>query len=68
MGMPSESGLAVALDLLETSVEFRAQRHRREHPEATESEVASVVQAWLLDRPGAPDGDAPGRRRPLTGS
>lgn len=61
------SGLAVALELLETSVQLRAQRHRREHPEATESEVAAVVQAWLLARPGAPDGDAPGRRRPTTG-
>ena len=54
-------GDAVALDLLEFSLLLRAERHRREHPNATEEEVAAIVHAWRTDRPGAPDGDAVGR-------
>lgn len=59
------SKMAAAFELFDVAVHLRAERHRRENPEATEAEVDAVVQAWLLDRPGAPDGDAPGRRRTL---
>lgn len=62
---PAErTGMAVALDLLEFSLLVRAERHRREHPLATEEEVAEVVTAWKTDRPGAPLGDAEGRSVP----
>lgn len=37
---------------------MREQRFRREHPEATEFDVEAFMHDWLLDRPGAPDGDA----------
>ena len=53
-------------DLLDLGLSLRAERFRREHPSASEDEVEACVQAWLLDRPGAPDGDAPGRLRPLS--
>jgi Rv0078B-related antitoxin len=53
--------MAIAFDLLEMAVSMRAERHRRENPEANETEVEAVIHAWLLDRPGAPDGDAVGR-------
>jgi len=53
--------LEVASDLLDAAMAIRAQRHRREHPEASEEEVARVVDAWVKARPGATDGDAEGR-------
>jgi hypothetical protein len=71
-GMPGEGGsrgpasspaegLRLALELTELGLDLRLQRFRREHPDATEAEVEAVARAWLLDRPGAPLGDAPGR-------
>jgi Rv0078B-related antitoxin len=54
------NGVAIAFDLLETALQMRAQRHRREHPEATEAEIATVVRAWRLQRPGAEFGDTAG--------
>lgn len=36
-------------------------RMRREHPDASDSEIDALVSAWHLDRPGAPLGDAEGR-------
>lgn len=56
-----ENGMAVAIELLELALLMRGERHRREHPDATEEEVAAVVQAWKVDRPDAPNGDAVGR-------
>lgn len=54
--------LAVAFELLELGARLRAQRHRREHPDATEGEVDAVVRRWMRDRPGAEHGDSPGRQ------
>lgn len=54
---PRSGGLALAIELLEAGMALQAQRYRREHPGASEAEVAAFVQAWLLDRPGAPMGD-----------
>lgn len=61
--MPDRSSfpLAVALELTSLGAELRAQRHRREHPDATEEEVEAAVAAWLAHRPGAEFGDAEGR-------
>jgi hypothetical protein len=55
------AGLALALELTDLGLRLRAQRFRREHPTASEDEVEAFVRQWLLDRPGAPYGDAPGR-------
>ncbi|HEY7582096.1 MAG TPA: hypothetical protein VIB78_00500 [Acidimicrobiia bacterium] len=55
------TGLKIALDLTELGAELRAQRHRREHPDASEAEVRQIVAAWLGARPMAPEGDGVGR-------
>ena len=54
--------LRVALELFETGVEIMAQNLRRQHPQATEEEIQTRLSEWLRHRPGAEDGDAPGRR------
>jgi len=51
----------MAVEMVELGAQLRAQRHRREQPDATEDEVRDVVLAWLSERPMAPDGDAVGR-------
>jgi len=56
-----DNGLEIALELTELGVEFRAQRHRREHPDASEAEVRRVVDRWMSDRSQAPHGDGIGR-------
>lgn len=65
MSLPVDSeprnGTAIAIELLELALQMRGERHRREHPDASEEEVAAVVHAWKVDRPGAPFGDAEGR-------
>ena len=53
------TGLALALQLLDMGLRMQAQRYRREHPDATDGDVEAFVQAWLFDRPGAPNGDGP---------
>lgn len=53
--------LRIALDLADTGIELKRMQIRREHPEWDEKQVATAMQAWLLDRPGAPFGDYPGR-------
>ena len=52
--------LRTALDLHETGVAMMRQNLRRAHPEASSSEIDRLLQAWLRERPGAPDGDAEG--------
>jgi hypothetical protein len=56
-----KTGLRIALELTELGARLRAQRYRRENPEASEEEVVAVVAAWRADRSIAPDGDAVGR-------
>jgi hypothetical protein len=59
-----KTGVEIVFELLEFAQQIRAERHRRENPEATEAEVAEVVRAWMMDRPGAPHGDTVGRLVP----
>lgn len=60
---PAATGLALAFELTDLGMRLRVQRHRREHPEASHEELEAVAQRWLLDRPGAPFGDAEGTPR-----
>lgn len=67
--MSDESELAaerfrLALELFEAGEALKRQQLRREHPEATESQIEALLVAWLRDRPGAPHGDAEGRPIP----
>lgn len=61
MAAPTATGLAVTMELFQFAVDVQAQRYRREHPHADEDAVRSFVREWLLQRPGAPYGDAVGR-------
>jgi hypothetical protein len=55
-------GLTLALfDLGEAMMR---QRFRRQHATATEPEIDVMITDWLQRRPGAKDGDCPGRVRP----
>jgi len=53
----------LALDLHDTGVAMKRQTLRRERPSASAAEIDAALAAWLMERPGAVDGDAPGRRR-----
>jgi hypothetical protein len=55
----------VAMELYELAEAMLRQRLRRKHPDATEDEIDALVVAWRSRRPGAEDGDAPGRVRRL---
>ncbi len=58
------TGVQIACGLAETAARMVEARFRREHPGASEAEVAQQVRAWWQHRPGAELGDAPGRLRP----
>lgn len=59
----TQSGLTIALELTAFGVEMRLERHRREHPGATESELAEVERQFYRYRPGAEHGDVSGATR-----
>lgn len=52
--------LQAAMDLFETGVSLMRQNLRRAHPDAEDSEIERLLQAWLTDRPGARLGDGDG--------
>lgn len=60
MAARARSGVQMACELAEMGAHMVEARFRREHPEASDDEVAAQVRAWWIDRPGAPDGDAVG--------
>jgi hypothetical protein len=51
-----------ALELAELAERMVRERLRREMPSATEAEIEARLVEWLHERPGAPDGDAVGRK------
>ena len=57
-------------ELFEAGLEMVRARLRREHPDATEEDIESLLREWLRCRPGAehgdagPDGYRPGRVGP----
>jgi len=53
--------LRAAMEMSETGVEMMRQTIRRNNPGLSEREIEARVRIWLLDRPGAPYGDAVGR-------
>ena len=53
--------LRTALDMFEVGLEMQRSRLRREHPDASDEDLVSMVNDWLLTRPGATHGDAVGR-------
>jgi hypothetical protein len=57
---PIHRGVEVACELAELAADLVESTYRREHPGATDAEVASRLREWWTDRPGAPHGDADG--------
>ena len=51
----------LALDMYEFGERMALAGLRRRHPDATDEQLALMLGAWRLERPGAPSGDAPGR-------
>lgn len=61
------SGVQIACELADLGARMVEARYRREHPSASDDEVAAHLRAWWAERPGAEHGDAPGILRPLDG-
>lgn len=61
---PNEENLRFALELFAAAEDLLRLNLRREE-RLTEEEIEQRVDAWIRARPGAADGDAPGRARPL---
>ena len=51
----------LALDMYDFGERMAYSGLRRRHPDASEGEIAQMLRAWRLSRPGAPAGDAAGR-------
>jgi hypothetical protein len=54
--------LRLALELFDAGEDMMRQTLRRRFPDATDAEIQARLDRWLHERPGAEDGDAPGRR------
>jgi hypothetical protein len=57
--------LLTAFEMFEFGVNMMAANLRRRHPDASPEEIDRMVDAWLLERPGAEEGDGPGIPVPL---
>lgn len=57
-------GLGIALDLFAAAEALIRQKLRRRQPEACPDEIEAGIVAWLAERPGAENGDAPGHPAP----
>ena len=53
--------LRLALDMYVTGEALMRQNLARRNPSASESELRALLAEWLLERPGAAEGDAAGR-------
>lgn len=58
--------LQIALDMFGLGESMMRQKLRRMFPGASDAQIEVKLQSWLAERPGAEDGDAPGRRRDLS--
>jgi hypothetical protein len=57
--------LRTALAMFDLGESIMRQNLRRADPEASEQDIEARLRVWLLERPGAEHGDAPGRLRPV---
>jgi hypothetical protein len=57
--------LFATFDLFEFGVGMMAANLRRRHPGASPQEIERLLDAWLIERPGAEEGDGPGAPVPL---
>ena len=56
--------MRLALELSAVADAMRAQRFRRDRPNASEAEIEALMEAWRSERPGAELGDSAGRSMP----
>lgn len=52
--------LLATFEMFDFGVEMMAANLRRRHPDAAPEDIERMLDAWLLERPGAEEGDAPG--------
>jgi len=57
--------LQTALEMFDLGESIMRQNLRRADPGASEQDIEARLHEWLLERPGAEHGDAPGRLRRL---
>lgn len=57
--------LIATFEMFEFGVEMMAATLRRRHPHASAEQIEQLLEAWLLERPGAEAGDGPGVPVPL---
>ena len=60
--MAAARRLRIAFDLFEAGCEIMKQNLRRRHPDLSADVLHAKFVTWLQHRPGAMNGDAPGRR------
>ena len=56
--------LAIAFDLYDAAEAIMRQNLKRDFPDEDDAAIERRLVAWLLERPGAVDGDMLGRVRP----
>jgi hypothetical protein len=57
--------LRMTLAMYEDGVDMMRCNLRRQHPSADAGEIERRLTEWLRERPGADDGDCPGRPWPM---
>jgi hypothetical protein len=60
---PEGARIKAALDMHELGVKIYRQRMRREHPQASNSEINAMVRAWLPEPPQSSSLRLPSRGR-----
>lgn len=60
---PEGARVKAALDMHELGVKLYRQRMRREHPQASTSEINAMVRAWLAEPPRSDSLHLPSRER-----
>jgi hypothetical protein len=60
---PEAERLRATLEMHEFGVQLYRQRMRREHPQASESEISDMVRAWLAESPPEDRLRLPSRKR-----
>ncbi len=56
--------MRLTFDLCQTAEAMKRQSLRRRHPDLDAQEIEKLMDEWRLTRPGAEDGDGPGRPAP----
>jgi hypothetical protein len=52
--------LLATFEMFDLGVDMMAANLRRRHPHASPEEIERLLDDWLLERPGAEEGDGPG--------